>query len=165
MKHGKGAADMKRILIMCGIIVSLAGCNREPHAAPSTPRYVVLSITEFTGGKIPGAVRCKDSKGKYLPDPAGLCLPSAPILADAVWHCGADIVTIDRSWTHVDYVYFPIYARSEAPSSLEVVRCVQQGVGFSFSAAIAPIGKDGWPPSALDGDEAPFASLYSPKKS
>jgi len=160
---GRGTANMKHILILCGGVLLLAGCNRKPHTAPPTPSYVVLSITEFSGGEIAGAVLCEDDKGKPLPDPAGQCTPAADVLADAVWHCGGDIVTIDRSWTYVDYVYFPIDARPEAPASLEVVRCIQRGVGFSFSAVIAPTRKDGRPPSTLDGDETPFASLHSSK--
>jgi len=160
---GRTTANMKHILILCSGVVLLTGCNNEPQAAPATPNYVVLSITEFSGGKITGTVPCEDNKGKPLPDPAGQCIPSADVLADAVWHCGGDIVTIDRSWTHVEYVYFPIDTRPEAPASLEAVRCIQQGVGFSFSAVVAPTRKDG-PPSALDGDETPFASLHSPKR-
>ena len=157
-----GASNMKHILLLCSGIVSLAGCNK-PHAPPSGPQYTVLSITEFTGGKIAGVWPCEDDKGKPLPDPAGQCIPSTPILADAVWHCGGDVITIDRSRTHMGYVYFPIEAGPEAPSSLDIVSCVQKNIGFAFSAVRTPPLKLGENPVDLEGDPGPFLKLHSTK--
>lgn len=144
-----------------GAVVACSQPSQTP-GNPSQGKYVVLSMTEFTGGNIAGLVSCEDDKGQIII--SDQCVASAPYLAEVVALCGPLVVTIDRSMLHGEAVSFPIDLRPEAPSSLEVVRCVQRKVGFSFSAAIAPARKDGEPPSIYDGNENPFASLHSPMK-
>lgn len=137
----------------------------QPSQTPENPsqrKYVVLDMTEFTGGNIAGLVSCEDDKGQIII--SDQCVASAPYLAEVVALCGPLVVTIDRSMLHGEAVSFPIDSRPDAPSSFEVVRCVQRKVGFSFSAAIAPARKDGEPPSIHDGNESAFASLHSPMK-
>ena len=147
-------------MAICGLSSS-TGCSSEPaHVQDASPqqKHVILSITSLTGGPINGTLPCTDNADR--PMSGGQCLPSARALEDAVFACGPSIVAIDRSWTHTEFVTFPVDWRPDAPSSLEVVRCVQRNVGFAFSAAI---GTPSIPGIAPEGDDAPFSALHSPQ--
>ena len=139
--------------------ISIASCSPEearPARDQSQDKWVVLSITEFTGGMIKGSVPCTDDAGREIL--TGPCFSTADILMSAVFGCGPSIVTIDRSWTHTEFVSFPVNQQSEQPSDLEVVQCVQRKVGFRFSAAIGEAPKLGEHPGT---DSSPFAPLQS----
>lgn len=159
--------DRKRnTLLLCALVAvfctlgSLTGyfskAFKSKDISPQ-PENVVLSITDLTGGVIQGTVRCTDNLGRALVNDA--CLPWEQTLADAVFSCGPSIVTIDRSWTHVKYVSFPVKSYPEEPTNLEVVRCVQSKVGFGFSATTGLAGIPGETPG--NWDDAPFRALHS----
>lgn len=159
---GRSWTDLstRGIATVCGLI-SLTACSgksTEAQQAPS-PDYVVLSITSQTGGTIDGALDERDSEGrKVLGD---LSLPSPRTLADAVLFCGPTLVKIDTSWTHTSYVSFPS-SKGDRQSDLEIVRCVQNHIGFAFSAGIGSAPKPG--ESYLELDCTPFSSLQSRRK-
>ena len=146
--------SLKILAPVCGLI-SLSGCSSNKADQDLSPEYVVLSITSLTGGTIDGTWDERDSEGrKILGD---LALPSARTMADAVYFCGPLFVTIDRSWTHTEFVSFPS-GSGEGKSDLEVVRCIRNNVGFAFSAGIGPALKPG---ETSDLDYTPFVSLQS----
>ena len=141
---------------------SLAGCSSKPTVATENPTagLVVLGIDDNLSGPIQGHAQCKDDKGRPAMRPE--CLASYDILMGAVFSCGPSKVTVDRSWTHSEYVSFPTNWAPANPSSLDVVRCIQRKVGFPFSAVIAPATEPGEFPA--EGDDAPFAALHSRKQ-
>lgn len=141
---------------VCGLI-SLSACSGKSNEAQQAPSqdYVVLSITSQTGGTIEGTLDERDSEGrKVLGDRS---IPSPRTLADAVFFCGPTLVTMDTSWTHTSYVSFPS-AKGDRQSDLKIVRCVQNSIGFAFSAGIGPALKPG---KTSDLDYTPFVSLQS----
>lgn len=106
-------------------------------------------------GPIQGNVRCGDED---MP-PQAPCLVEDLTLARAVLACGPTEATIDRGASHYALVKFPAGLRERFPSmptDLEIVRCVQSRVGFSFSAGLAIDGEE-----TLHGDQAPFETLHS----
>jgi len=141
---------------------SLAGCSSQPTVATENPtaKLVVLSIDDNLSSPIAGHAQCKDDEGRPVMKPQ--CFASYDTLMRAVFSCGPSKVTVDRSWTHSEYVSFPTNWAPGNPSSLDVVKCIQREVGFPFSAVIAPATEPGEFPAA--GDSAPFAALYSRKQ-
>lgn len=149
-------------VICCAFILSsgLAACSPKPTQNKddtTSNKYLVLSLTEFTGGMIKGKIECSDSKGRFIMNDE--CMPSDQTLGEAAFACGPSIVSIDRSWTHVKYVSFPVNWRPGNPSSLEVVKCIQSKIGFTFSAHIGAAPTPGGSPEK--GDNTPFLSLHS----
>jgi hypothetical protein len=148
------------ILATACSLISLTACSGGLTEAKhdSSQDYVVLSITSQTGGTIDGTWDERDSEGrKVLGD---LTIPSPRILADAVFFCGPTFVTIDTSWTHTSYVSFPS-AKGDGQSNLAIVRCVQNHVGFAFSAGLGPEPKPG---ETFELDYTPFSSLHSKRQ-
>lgn len=148
-------------LLLAGL---LAGCCSEappksesPDSAP-VQSFVELAVDTGPGstpGPIQGRVRCGDED---LP-PAPPCLAGDLTLAEAVLACGPVEATVDRGTSHRLLVRFPagLGARFPAmPSDLEIVRCVQARVGFSFAAGIAA-----GPDAIADSNPTPFAALHS----
>lgn len=137
----------------------MMGCSSpsKVDTGNQVAKLVVLSIDDNYSGSIHGTARCTDDKGKQIMRPQ--CLASSDILMGAVFHCGPSKVTVDRSWTHSEYVSFPINWAPGNPSSLDVVRCIQREVGFPFSAVIASATEPGEFPA--EGDDAPFVVLHS----
>lgn len=90
------------------------------------------------------------------------CLPWIGTLGEAALKCGASPVTIDTGAIHMAFVYFPANRRRSmpnAPSDPDIVRCVQEDVGFAFSAEIAASS-----PGELSyqgGDNSAFSALSS----
>jgi len=138
----------------------LASCSAAPRAreASESRRSIVLLAApagprDFAG-PIQGTVRCDEAMPAEAP-----CLAEDLTLAQAVLACGPVEATIDRGTSHYRLVSFPAGLRERFPamsSDLDIVRCVQGRVGFSFSAVLAAEGAE-----ALDGDSAPFETLHS----
>jgi len=78
-------------------------------------------------------------------------------MLDAVSICGPSILTIDKSWLHSWSVAFPLEWKPGKPSPVDVVRCVQKQLGFSFSASIGEAIKPGQAPG--EGDASLFKGL------
>jgi len=142
--------------------VLLAGCSPKPMVSTenATAKLVVLGIDDNLSGPIQGHAQCKDDNGRPVMKPQ--CLASYDILLGAVFSCGPSKVTVDRSWTHSEYVSFPTNWAPGNPSSLDAVKCIQSKVGFPFSAVIASATEPGEFPAA--GDDAPFRVLHSRKQ-
>jgi hypothetical protein len=147
------------------VLLPLAGCgsaerNGATAAAPAG-RVVVLALLTgpegTAGAPIHGTVPCETGI-----DP--LCNPDDGLLAEAVLQCGGPRVTIDRSTSHVAFVYFPAGLHERfpraIPSDLDIVRCVRGRVGMRFSAGLAD---DDDPDRLMDADERPFRSLHAPR--
>jgi hypothetical protein len=145
--------------LLAGLI---AGCSPESpksDSADSTPApgFVLLSVDSgqrAAPGPIRGGLRCDD---EAMP-PSRPCLAEDLTLAEAVLACGPVEATIDRGAGHRLLVRFPAgLSRRFAgmPADVEIVRCVQSRVGFSFSAGIAT------DPEAVEGNPAPFEALHS----
>lgn len=141
----------------------LSGCGGRDAPGNSTggivqPPSVVLTVELGEGptrSPIRGTVRC----GADAPPVAGPCLPADIPLAEAVLACGPVEVAIDRGTSHVGIVRFAsgLHRRFPGiPPDLEIVRCVQQRVGFPFTAGIAAD-----PSEAVELDQRPFASLHA----
>jgi hypothetical protein len=155
---GKG----RRIAAVSCVAGLMAGCSSAPETGKSgepssRPSMVVLAIDtgprEVTG-PIQGLLRCED-KGPPLPP----CLADDVALAEAVLACGPVEATIDRGSSHRLFVHFPAHLSEPSPgmpADLDIVRCVQGRVGFSFSAGVATD-----PSGILEGDPAPFEALHS----
>ena len=130
--------------------------GNQARTSTEAGQLVVLAITSGRNGyedPIKGTVPCDFERGMF-------CGRDAVELARAVLSCGPLQATIDRSISHVEYVYFESNLRErlpavEFPSDLEIVRCVQQSVGFRFSAGMASSSDD---LPALD--QHPFEPLH-----
>jgi hypothetical protein len=154
------------------ILLLLAGCGSPPAdaerngagigtPAASPPRVVVLAVMTGPEGAaaapIQGTVPCDAGV-----DP--LCNPDDGLLAQAVLQCGSPRVSIDRSTSHVAFVYFPAGLHDRfpraIPTDLDIVRCVRGRTGTRFSAGLA---SDDDPERLLDADDRPFRSLHAPR--
>lgn len=146
-------------LLLAGLI---AGCSPAPQKGgpgePAPARSLVVLAVD-TGprsmpGPIQGGVRCGDED---MP-PGPPCLAEDITLAGAVLACGPVEATIDRGASHRLLVRFPAGLSGRfagMPADVDIVRCVQSRVGFSFSAGIATDAEE------VEGDPVPFEALHS----
>ena len=150
-----------RNVFLLSLLLSGCGGDDAPGNATSgvvQPSSVVLTVEMGAGptrGPIQGSVRC----GADAPPVAGPCLPADLPLAEAVLACGPVQVAIDRGTSHLGIVRFAagLHRRFPGiPPDLEIVRCVQQRVGFPFTAGLATD-----PAEAIELDQRPFASLHA----
>lgn len=122
--------------------------NSNEQAAPlvgTNAKVLVLWVTETAGsdlresGPIPPGLR------QTAPLEIG-----ARVLADHLTRCGATRFNVDLSWTHHEYVFVPSTA-----NDLQLVKCVQSKIGFSFWAGI---GSPDDPPAT---DSTRFEALHA----
>lgn len=157
-RNGKGLAAVA-IVWSAGSVASCSeGPGKDESDLAGLRGSIVLAVStpqKAFPGPIQGKVRCEGDLG-FLVEP---CLAEDLTLARAVLSCGPTEATIDRGQTHHLVVRFPARLSERfpgMPADLDIVRCVQSRVGFSFFAGAAT-GDE----ANLYEDQAPFQSLHS----
>ena len=149
-------------MVLCAALLGLGCSQAEPststNQAPAAEKFVVIETDHghatVVGGPIKGSVACSQAE-----PPSGVCLAHDLPLAEAVLNCGPVQVTVDRRTSHQSIVYFSAGMHERFPSippDLDIVRCVQQQIGFSFRAYISDD-----PTEVGARDQRPFVSLHS----
>jgi len=149
----------------------LGACGRSnlenaAETARDSSAVVVLTLSSSPNllpGQIQGQIVCEDPwrqlERRPLPVIDQRCIQDPSTLARAVLQCGSPTVTIDTRYTHVTHVYFASAPGSPVTRNLrsdfEIVRCVQQQVGFRFFAGTADRVEN-----LAEAVRRPFADLY-----
>jgi hypothetical protein len=147
--------DIFSAIVACASVAACGGADlqaKQPDAA-----VVALSISGRGGiyDEIYGTAPCPEAATGFH------CVQDSFKLLQAVLACGPTSATIDRSMTHVEYVYFPADLHSKVPivpEDKQIVACVRDRVNFRFSAGVAAD-----PAQLPRQDHRQFESLYAKK--